>query len=134
MRLIFQVIAEERIVICILLCDPDQRILPVLCGDACFAVPQLIVVTGVVFIRAVDVNERLETVLLALLDDDIENLHAVLDGFAVLQHEILVDVCVGACRRDLAVFALHILRRRIGRLHGADLMRFAVHPGFQQRC
>ena len=47
--------------------------------------------TGVVCMRAVDIDESLDAVLLALLHHDIEHLHGVDGGLAVLAAKVGVD-------------------------------------------
>ena len=79
-----------------------------------------------------NVYEGLDTVLLALLHDDIEDLHGVFYCFAVLKNEVLVDIGIVACGSYLAVLTHLICRRSIGSLYRTYLMRLAVHPGLQQ--
>ena len=117
MRLVLQVVADESIIILVLVCQPYQSILPYLCGYACLAVPERIVMAGVVLVGAVDIDKYLDTVLLALLYEDIEYLHTVLHSLAVRFNEILVDVCVGTCGSYLTVLTYNVLGRSVGSLY-----------------
>ena len=73
--------------------------------------------TGVVLVRAVNVDESLQTVLLALLHDDVEDLHAVLESLAVLENEVTVDVAVLTCGSNRSVLTDNVLGRIVGCLN-----------------
>ena len=117
-RLILEVVAEHRIIVRIALCEPCQGLDPHIRGNhaGCLrlqTVPEVVVVTGVVGVRAVNVDEALQTVLLALCQQNVEDLLAVLQGLAVLLEKFEVEAVgfIAPC------------------LNGIDLVGLALHPG-----
>ena len=129
-RLILEVEREQGIVILVLIRKPDECVNPDLRCDACLAVPQVVVVTGVIGMRAVDINERFDAVLFALLHDDVEDLHAVLERFAVGLNEIRIDresrICVARDTADRIRLAVHPRDEQLGRNREADDVDAAV--------
>ena len=85
MRLVLEVESDKRIVILVIVGSPCESLHPYIgsnlnrfsvIGSKALAVPQAVVVTGIVRLGAVNINENLDTVLLALLKQNIENLLA----------------------------------------------------------
>ena len=74
------------------------------------------------------VNHNLKTIVLALIHNNIKNLHAVLESLTVLKNEILVDISVCAGRSNRTVLAYNVSRRIVGSLNGAYRVGSTVHP------
>ena len=98
MRLVLEVVADKCIIVLVLVGKPYQRVYPYVCGNSCLAVPEVVVMSRVVGVRAVDIYECLDAVLLALLHHDVEDLHTVNGSLAVFSTEIRIDsecrICV----------------------------------------
>ena len=132
MRLILQVIGDDGIIIAVLVSDPYEGIHPHVgghfrtvrhdghgIGAACIGmiVPEIVVVAGVVCRRAVNIENDLQAIGLALLHNDIKDGHAVLELTRCIA-EIGVDGVGGV----------------IVRLHAGYGIGGAVHPGIDQLC
>ena len=147
-RFIFQVVADDGIVIAVLFSQPCDRILPHIPCDLFTGsrtnshgvtvrsgrsiIPQVVVVTGVVLCGAVHVDHDFQTVVLHLLHDDVEDLHTVFQRLAVFLDKVLVGVDISTSLGDSAVLAHLIGRRLIAGINGADRIRCATHPRNQK--
>ena len=81
-RFVLEVICKKCIIIFIFICQPYKRIYPQISCNHCsircfFSIPQRIVMTWIVCMRAVNINKCFQSVFFTLVHYDVEYFHAV---------------------------------------------------------